>query len=1302
MTAKRVQRVLAAFRGRPVPGGRRAAVEALEGRRLLSAVQIGDVGPANAPRPDTIVSDGSVAYYFGSDMVQGRSFGLWKTDGTAAGTSRLAVVPSDRWTPPSELTLVGRRLFFTAIDNDSYGAELYVYDLDAGALRTFNLAPGGNNYTSVRDLVEFNGLVYLTAPEGPNYVLYATDGTPENTRRVFDLGPGTGASRPDVARVGDELYFSAGGAGNTWTVYRSDGTAAGSRPLKTITGSAVARDFAKVGDKVVFQGLNVWVSDGTEAGTVPLGHPGGRGMYPAGDFAVFYGSNQSVWVTDGTEAGTRALPVFYATEAYTPFTTVVNGRVVVPGETAEGKGLYAVTPAGAEFLFKDDVWSFYKAGDRVYFKGRTSDATPSNLPAFTDGTYSGTWVHDVPPPPAGGTGRPFGFAKVAGGVVYDAEGLYFLPDGAPAFPGFSGHLFRDLDADGVYDPGEPRESKAQVSNLAVLEDGLFEARFAPPGSRTLTATPLEPHVRPTTPTRRDFTLVHGQRVSGLDFGFRRVNIARGNVWVDSDDDGFVSQFDPAAPGHTVFADLDRDGRFDAGEPSVVSGTDGAFELDDLPAGGVVLRLVPRDGWYAAAPVAPGIEVLTGEEGGVFGNNRFGVADEPPANYVTAGLFDDLDRDGVRDAGEGRRAGGVIWVDLDDDAVRDTGEPFAATPEARLRVPRPGTYTVRAEPPAGWVSTAPAPRVTLAPGQRVYGLELPVAVPAPQRTTLAGVAFHDADGDGTRGPGEEPRVSVKVYLDHDDDFAPDPDEPFILTDALGRFAFTGLAPGTYRVRQEIVDLSWGQTTPARGNAIVVAVSAGEQRTDLRLGARRPPVLRRIYASFFDDADADGVKDPDEGRPLPYPFVIYIDSNNDGRYVNGEPNLGTNAASSAYFSNLAPGRYRLRVLPPAGAGWAVSNLGPDDSFVVDVGGADANLEIGLYRPNIRVTDAWYQSFRLPQQARIRFSGMWPEAVQAVINSARVTREDGGAVAQYATQPDESAPEVAITFPEELPAGRYVLRIPGAALRGSAALPTPADYSFTFDVPPAPSTVVGRHVFYNRSAFDGFDGAADARDDAAVAPGKAALLPGRAAGAGNVTSYSRGINGVMIDVAGLPKGAFLDARDFAFRTGNTPDAARWAPLASQPQVSTRRGAGVGGSDRVTLTWPDNVIRNTWLELTMKATAKTGLASPDVFYFGNLIGDAGGRGPLVVEASDVAGARTRVGRALTPADLQYYDFNRDNAVNFLDVLAARRSLGQRLVTFGAGQALPAPIPAAAAGTFSRAAARRGAWEELSASAGG
>ena len=68
-----------------------------------------------------------------------------------------------------------------------------------------------------------------------------------------------------------------------------------------------------------------------------------------------------------------------------------------------------------------------------------------------------------------------------------------------------------------------------------------------------------------------------------------------------------------------------------------------------------------------------------------------------------------------------------------------------------------------------------------------------------------------------------------------------------------------------------------------------------------------------------------------------------------------------------------------------------------------------------------------------------------------------------------------------------------------------------SAQFDVD-VPAAVIGRHVFYNNSAYDATD------DDDAIATDKVALLPGETATFANYTSYARGINGLMVDVTDL----------------------------------------------------------------------------------------------------------------------------------------------------------------------------------------
>ncbi len=216
---------------------------------------------------------------------------------------------------------------------------------------------------------------------------------------------------------------------------------------------------------------------------------------------------------------------------------------------------------------------------------------------------------------------------------------------------------------------------------------------------------------------------------------------------------------------------------------------------------------------------------------------------------------------------------------------------------------------------------------------------------------------------------------------------------------------------------------------------------------------------------------------------------------------------------------------------------------------------------------------------------------------------------------------------------------------------------------------STIAGRHIFYNNSRWDahaGFpngDPAANVFDDAAIAPDKQALVAGQHATFANYTSYSRGINGIMVDIANVADPSGLSVVDFEFRTGNHNNPAGWSPLALDPALITidvRPGAGTDGSDRVTIVFPDSAVRKTWLQVTVKATDATGLATPDVHFWGNAVGDSGNSPKdTAVNVLDALGVRANLHTLLKPAAIDNrYDYNRDKQVNVQDELIVRANL--------------------------------------------
>jgi len=200
-------------------------------------------------------------------------------------------------------------------------------------------------------------------------------------------------------------------------------------------------------------------------------------------------------------------------------------------------------------------------------------------------------------------------------------------------------------------------------------------------------------------------------------------------------------------------------------------------------------------------------------------------------------------------------------------------------------------------------------------------------------------------------------------------------------------------------------------------------------------------------------------------------------------------------------------------------------------------------------------------------------------------------------------------------------------------------------------APVEVVGRNIFYNNSRFDGNDPAASTADDSAIATDKSALLTGQLASFANYTSYTGGINGIMVDIAGLS--SIPTAADFVFQIGTHSDPTSWTTAPAPSSITVRPGAGVGGASRVTLIWPDTVVRNEWLQVQVLSTPTTRLPQTDVFYFGNLIGDTGdgSDGFTFVDASDQFDVHRHPAGISAPVTVSSrYDFNRDGLVGLAD----------------------------------------------------
>ena len=211
-------------------------------------------------------------------------------------------------------------------------------------------------------------------------------------------------------------------------------------------------------------------------------------------------------------------------------------------------------------------------------------------------------------------------------------------------------------------------------------------------------------------------------------------------------------------------------------------------------------------------------------------------------------------------------------------------------------------------------------------------------------------------------------------------------------------------------------------------------------------------------------------------------------------------------------------------------------------------------------------------------------------------------------------------------------------------------------------ASTDIRGQFVFYNNSAWDLNTPLGSAEDDNAVATDIVPLLPGGTAGYANYSTYRRGLNGIMIDILGLPGTPTVN--DFEFKTGNDATPSAWSTAPAPLELSIRENAGVNTSTRISLIWNDNnldgttdaneAIASSWLEVTVKATANTGLVSPAVFYFGSAPGEAG-ESPGVSANVTISDVFRVFNNLEVNVDVENdYDHDRSKAVVLADVFFA------------------------------------------------
>jgi trimeric autotransporter adhesin len=271
------------------------------------------------------------------------SFAIWKSDGTEQGTILVkSIVASGGFISwRSSLVVANNLVFFTATDSTN-GVELWTTDgTEAGTKMVKNISD--SNFYTPLNLVSWNNNCYFYHGNSTTgYELYKSDGTTAGTTLVKDINPGSNDSKPgsfsefDIVSTPLGVFFTAYNGTLGQELWLSDGTEAGTNAVKAINPSNMinvpgaqlngdnynARNYVFWNGRFYFNGKNasngieLWATDGTEAGTVMVKNAAAGSadlilinMVALSDKIMYTAQTSSqgreIWVSDGSEAGTK-------------------------------------------------------------------------------------------------------------------------------------------------------------------------------------------------------------------------------------------------------------------------------------------------------------------------------------------------------------------------------------------------------------------------------------------------------------------------------------------------------------------------------------------------------------------------------------------------------------------------------------------------------------------------------------------------------------------------------------------------------------------------------------------------------------------------------------------------------------------------------------------------------------------------------------------------------------------------------------------------------------------------------------
>jgi protocatechuate 3,4-dioxygenase beta subunit len=454
------------------------------------------------------------------------------------------------------------------------------------------------------------------------------------------------------------------------------------------------------------------------------------------------------------------------------------------------------------------------------------------------------------------------------------------------------------------DPGTITASDGTYS-LTGLAAGTYSVREVVPSGYTQTS----PSTTPTTVTLTS----NSQAVTGENFVDTAVVVAKTGSISGTVSGKSASGSTSGLSGVLVYIDTNNVGVPVSGDPGAITASNGTYSLTGLGAGTYSVREVVPSGYTQTSPsTTPTKVTLTSNSQAVTGENFVDTAVVVAKPGSIAGTVSKIVNN-VTSA----FAGVTVYLDNNNDGSFDSGDTSTTTSSTGTysftNLPSGVTYHLREVVPSGYSQTTPTTsptNITLSSGQAVTGENFTDTAPVVTATgSISGTVYSDVNGNGKFDSGEAAFAGASLYIDLKKDGKDDSGDPTATTSSTGAYTFSGLAPGTYRVREVLA--SGDKFTNPTAGYFDVTVASGAKVTGENFGITGPLTLS---GTVFSDTNSNGKQDSGEAGLSGW--TVYVDLNKDGKFESSENNKTTASNGTYSFVSLKAGTYEIRVVPKTG--------------------------------------------------------------------------------------------------------------------------------------------------------------------------------------------------------------------------------------------------------------------------------------------------------------------------------------------------------------------------------------------------